>query len=83
MDMNLLSRASVVSSAWRYCLAAASCGLALAVALPTGEASSCFLPAVMVSSLIGGKGPGFLPPLFHSASLGRGTSISPCSWAPL
>jgi len=79
MDMNLLSRASVVSSAWRYCLAAASCGLALAVALPTGEASSCFLPAVMVSSLIGGKGPGilsiglsvlcfdyfFLPPLFH------------------
>jgi len=69
----------VLSKVWRYGLAAISCGLALAVAIPLDSPSSCFFLAVMVSSLYGGKGPGalsvllsslafdyfFLPPRYH------------------
>jgi PAS domain S-box-containing protein len=45
---------------WRYGLAAISCAIALAVALATDAASSCFTIAVVLSSLYGGKGPGIL-----------------------
>src|SRR5580704_1368192 len=50
----------VFSRAWRYGLAAVSCGLALA------SPSSCFFLAVIVSSLYGGKGPGVLSVLLSS-----------------
>jgi PAS domain S-box-containing protein len=43
-----------------YGFAAIFCGVALAVALPLDAPSSCFFLAVMASSLLGGKGPGFL-----------------------
>src|SRR5438128_11494199 len=43
-----------------YALATASCGIALAVAWPIDAPASCFLLAVMVSSLFGGLGPGLL-----------------------
>src|SRR5450755_2756404 len=69
----------VLSKVWRYGLAAISCGLALAAAIPLDSPSSCFFLAVMASSLYGGKGPGvlsvllsslafdylFLPPKYH------------------
>jgi C4-dicarboxylate-specific signal transduction histidine kinase len=44
----------------RYGLAAISSGIALAVAWPIDAPVSCFLLAVMVSSLFGGLGPGLL-----------------------
>jgi len=44
----------------RYALAAASSGVALAVAWPIDAPASCFLLAVAVSSLFGGLGPGLL-----------------------
>src|SRR5258706_6961673 len=44
----------------RYALAPISCGIALAVAWPIDAPASCFLLAVMVSSLFGGLGPGLL-----------------------
>ena len=44
----------------RYGLAAISCGAALPVAWPIDAPASCFLLAVMVSSLFGGLGPGLL-----------------------
>lgn len=64
-----------------YGLAVLSCGIALAVAQPLDAPVSCFLLAVMASSLYGGQGPGlvslglaaltfdyfFLPPQFHLA----------------
>jgi len=50
----------MVSKAWRYGLALISCGAALAVAIPTDAASSCFIIAVVVSSLWGGREPGIL-----------------------
>src|SRR5712671_3427882 len=43
-----------------YALAPISCGIALAVAWPIDAPASCFLLAVMVSSLFGGLGPGLL-----------------------
>jgi PAS domain S-box-containing protein len=69
----------VLSQTLRYGLAAISCGLALALALPLDAPSSCFFLAVMVSTLYGGKGVGlfavglsalafdyfFLPPRFQ------------------
>jgi PAS domain S-box-containing protein len=69
----------ILPQARRYALAAISCGLALAVAIPFDAPSSCFFLAVIVSSVYGGKGPGivsvvlsalafdyfFLPPLYH------------------
>src|ERR1700689_4465701 len=72
-------RTGMASKAWRYGVAAISCAVALAVALPTDAASSCFTIAVVVSSLYGGRGPGilsvglsalsfdyfFLPPAHH------------------
>src|SRR5882672_8122684 len=42
----------------RYGLAIVSCGVALPVAWPIDAPASCFLLAVMVSSLFGGLGPG-------------------------
>ncbi len=73
------SRMKIMSSVRRYGFAAISCGLALALAWPLDAPSSCFLLAVMASSLYGGRGPGllsvalsalafdyfFLPPRFH------------------
>jgi C4-dicarboxylate-specific signal transduction histidine kinase len=50
----------IASIIQRYGLATVSCGLALAVAWPIDAPSSCFLLAVMVSSLFGGLGPGLL-----------------------
>jgi|SRR5882672_5886601 len=44
----------------RYGLAIVSCGVALPVAWPIDAPASCFLLAVMVSSLFGGFGPGLL-----------------------
>jgi PAS domain S-box-containing protein len=43
-----------------YGLAVISCGVALAVAWRLDAVSSCFILAVMVSSLYGGRGPGLL-----------------------
>jgi hypothetical protein len=43
-----------------YGLAAITCGIALIVARPLKAESSCFLIAVIVSSLFGGRGPGLL-----------------------
>jgi hypothetical protein len=54
------SRMKIMSGVQRYGFAVISCGLALALAWPLDAPSSCFLLAVMVSSLYGGKGPGFL-----------------------
>ena len=81
MAAHLWWQTNIVSNAWRYGLAVLSCAVALAVALPTDAASSCFIIAVVVSSLYGGKGPGilsvalsvlsfdyfFLPPQHHFA----------------
>jgi PAS domain S-box-containing protein len=81
MAAHLWWQTNIVSKAWRFGLAVISCAVALAVALPTDAASSCFIIAVMVSSLYGGKGPGilaaalsvlsfdyfFLPPQHHLA----------------
>jgi C4-dicarboxylate-specific signal transduction histidine kinase len=50
----------IPSKLLQYGLAVISCGLALAVAWPIDAPSSCFLLAVMVSSLFGGLGPGLL-----------------------
>jgi C4-dicarboxylate-specific signal transduction histidine kinase len=49
-----------LSKLQRYGLATISCGVALAVAWPIEAPASCFLLAVMVSSLFGGLGPGLL-----------------------
>ena len=47
-----------LSKLQRYGLATISCGIAMAVAWPIDAPVSCFLLAVMVSSLFGGLGPG-------------------------
>ena len=44
----------------RYGLAAIACGVALPVAWPIDAPASCFLLAVMVSSVFGGLGPGLV-----------------------
>ena len=51
---------NALSKIQRYGLAAISCGVALPVAWPIDAPASCFLLAVMVSSLFGGFGPGLL-----------------------
>jgi signal transduction histidine kinase len=43
-----------------YALAVIACAVALVVALPLKAESSCFLLAIIVSSLFGGRGPGLL-----------------------
>jgi hypothetical protein len=43
-----------------YGVAALACGLAVVVARPLEAASSCFLLAIVFSSLFGGRGPGLL-----------------------
>jgi signal transduction histidine kinase len=43
-----------------YGLAVIACGVALALARPLDAPSSCFLLAIMVSGLFGGRGPGLL-----------------------
>jgi hypothetical protein len=43
-----------------YAVAAIACGVALVVARPLKAESSCFLLAIVVSSLFGGRGPGLL-----------------------
>lgn len=43
-----------------YGVAVIACGVALVVARPLSAASSCFLLAIIVSSLFGGRGPGLL-----------------------
>jgi len=50
----------VLSKIQRYGLAAICCGVALPVAWPIDAPASCFLLAVMISSLFGGLGPGLL-----------------------
>jgi C4-dicarboxylate-specific signal transduction histidine kinase len=52
----------------RYGLAIISCGVAFAVAWPIDAPVSCFLLAVMVSSLFGGRGPGLLTVGFSALS---------------
>jgi PAS domain S-box-containing protein len=54
------SRTTVMSTFKRYGLATISCGAALGAAWLIDGPSPCFFLAVMVSSLYGGKGPGFL-----------------------
>jgi hypothetical protein len=44
-----------------YGLATVACALALALAWPLDAPASCFLLAVAVSALYGGKGPSLLP----------------------
>ena len=56
----------VLSKAWRYGLAAISCGVAMVVAFPLDAPSSCFFLAVIASSLYGGKGPGILSVLLSA-----------------
>jgi signal transduction histidine kinase len=51
---------NVVSKLQRYGLAVISCAVALPAAWPIDAPASCFLLAVMVSSLFGGLGPGLL-----------------------
>jgi C4-dicarboxylate-specific signal transduction histidine kinase len=67
------------SAVQRYGLALLSCAIALALSFPTHAPESCFLVAVIVSNLWGGRGPGllsvgltalsldyfFLPPAYH------------------
>lgn len=43
-----------------YGVVVIACGVALIVARPLSAASSCFLLAIIVSSLFGGRGPGLL-----------------------
>jgi signal transduction histidine kinase len=43
-----------------YGVAAIACGIAVSVARPLKAESSCFLLAIIVSSLFGGRGPGLL-----------------------
>jgi signal transduction histidine kinase len=43
-----------------YAVAVIACGVALAIARPLKAESSCFLLAIIVSSLFGGRGPGLL-----------------------
>ena len=50
----------VLSKLQRYSLAVIACAVAMAVAWPIDAPASCFLLAVMVSSLFGGLGPGLL-----------------------
>jgi PAS domain S-box-containing protein len=68
MAAHLWWRTKIVSKAWRYGLAVISCAVALAVALPTEAAASCFTIAVVVSSLYGGRGPGILSVLLSALS---------------
>src|SRR5271155_5879657 len=68
MGAHLWWRTKIVSKAWRYGLAAISCAVALAVALPTDAAASCFTIAVVVSSLYGGRGPGILSVVLSALS---------------
>jgi C4-dicarboxylate-specific signal transduction histidine kinase len=49
-----------LSKLQRYSLATISCGVAFAVAWPIDAPASCFLLAIMASSLFGGLGPGLL-----------------------
>ena len=51
---------NALSKIQRYGLAVISCGVALPMAWPIDAPASCFLLAVMVSSLFGGLGPGLL-----------------------
>jgi signal transduction histidine kinase len=44
----------------RYGIAVIACGVALAIARPLRAESSCFLLAIIASSLFGGRGPGYL-----------------------
>ncbi len=50
----------VLSKLQGYGMAVISCGIALPVAWPIDAPASCFLLAVMVTSLFGGLGPGLL-----------------------
>ena len=43
-----------------YGVAVIACGIALLIARPLKAESSCFVLAVIVSSLFGGRGPGLL-----------------------
>jgi PAS domain S-box-containing protein len=60
MSADNWSRINVLGELWRYGLAVAACALALAFALPADAPSSCFVLAVTVSALYGGRGPGIL-----------------------
>ncbi len=49
-----------------YLLAVLACAIALPIAWELNAPSSCFLLAAMVSSLYGGRGPGYLTILVSS-----------------
>ena len=49
-----------VSTLRRYAIPVITCGIALLIARPLKAESSCFVLAVIVSSLYGGRGPGLL-----------------------
>jgi PAS domain S-box-containing protein len=60
MSADNRSRIRVWSEVRSYGLALFTCALALAIALPTEAASSCFFLAVTVSAIYGGRGAGIL-----------------------
>src|ERR1700752_2080511 len=57
---------NALSKIQRYGLAVISCGAALPLAWPIDAPASCFLLAVMISSLFGGLGPGLLSVAFSA-----------------
>jgi hypothetical protein len=69
MSADSWSRIKVLSEVRSYGLALFTCALALAIALPTDVASSCFFLAVTVSALYGGRGPGILAVVLSALAL--------------
>jgi signal transduction histidine kinase len=60
MLMNKLSKLINLSNLHRYGIAVIACGVAVLIARPLNADVSCFLLAIIVSSLFGGRGPGYL-----------------------
>jgi len=69
MSADNWSRMKVLSEVRSYGLAISACALALAIALPTDAASSCFFLAVTASALYGGKGPAILSLVLSALAL--------------
>jgi signal transduction histidine kinase len=51
---------NTLSKLHRYGIPVIACGVALVIAPPLSAESSCFLLAIIISSLFGGRGPGYL-----------------------
>jgi hypothetical protein len=59
---------NTLSNLRRYGIAVIACGVALVIASPLNAESSCFLLAIIVSSLFGGRGPGYLAVALSAAA---------------